>query len=527
MFLNKKKEEQKIKKLEQEILIARDDLNEISSYLDDFLAFLPLAICHITPSLVLGNINNAFQEISGFDAIEASGRKFSTFFLEKPTIEKILSLAQRGPIKDQELILVKKDGTNLPVSVSIAAQKDIQGKIIGYLAGIINISDIKNAQKNTEETIIQRTKQLEQSGRALLNILEDTEEARSRAEEEKNKTQTIFENFIDGLLMFNQGGFLERINPEAERFLEIKKQEVIGKNIQELKKINKIVPLINILKDGKKEVFREELDMEKKEVVLEVTSKTIVSREGGVATFVILHDISREKIIERMKSQFVSVAAHQLRTPLSIIKWSLSMVLEGEAGLLTKEQNEMLSKASKTNERMIRLINDLLNVARIEEGRFIYRPTVVDLSELIEQTIEPVYQSAKNKAVKLEFKKSTTKTTITKGDIEKLSLAIKNIVENAVFYTKAKGSVKVFLSRKDEKLLISIKDTGIGIPKNQHNRVFGKFFRADNAVRQETEGTGLGLFIAKNVIEAHGGEIWFESEPEKGTTFFINLPAIG
>jgi PAS domain S-box-containing protein len=527
MFFSKKKENKKIKKLEEEISIAREDLNEVSSYLNDFLDFLPLAVCDATPSGMIGNVNKAFKDLSGFNTIEASGRKVSDFFLEKTKIEKSLFLAREKIIKNQELTLVAKDNKGIQVSASFAVKKDNQGKTTGYFISITNISGLKDIQRKTEEAVYQRTKELEESRRALLNILEDTEEARRRAEEERNKTQTVFENFIDGLLMFGADGRLEMMNLQAEKFLETSKEKIIGSSIEELKKNKKTKLLAGILSRKRKEVFRREMPLPEKETVVEVTSKFIVSQGRPFATFVILHDITREKVVERLKTQFVSVAAHQLRTPLSIIKWSLAMLLEGEVGLLTREQKEMLSKASQTNDRMIRLINDLLNVARIEEGRFLYQPTVVDLGELIEQTIEPVYHSASNKNVKLEFKQKSEGSTIVKADIEKLSLAIKNLAENAVFYTSSKGRVTVTLTREDGELLVAVKDTGIGIPKNQQDRVFSKFFRAENAVRMETEGTGLGLFIAKNIIEAHEGKIWFESEAGKGTTFYFTLPAIG
>jgi len=243
-------------------------------------------------------------------------------------------------------------------------------------------------------------------------------------------------------------------------------------------------------------------------------------------TLVIFHDITREKVIEQLKSQFVSVAAHQLRTPLSIIKWSLSMMIQGELGDLTGEQKEILEKTNQTNERMIRLINDLLNVARIEEGRFMYRPQAVDFTELLETVLEPIGDLAEEKKVKLEIH-LTEGVKVVKADTEKLALAVKNLIENAIYYTDSGGRVIVSLERKSNELEFFVKDNGIGIPKDQQHRIFGKFFRGDNAVRKETEGTGLGLFIAKNIIEAHKGKIWFESTEGKGTTFFFSLPVIG
>ncbi len=529
MIFFKNKKNQKIKQLEKELRETKSRLGGLSSYLNELLIFLPLAICDIDDSGAIVSVNKAFEEISGCKT-GTTKAKLSDFFVEKTALEKLLhSAGRQGEAKDRELTLITRERRKIPVAVNVLVKEKSQKKNSGdYFVSISDLSAFKKVQKKTEKEVKERTKELLESRRALLNILEDTEEAKQRAEEEKNKTQVIFENFIDGLLMFNEKGRLEMINPRAEGFLNVEKEEVLEKTIEELKKNEKTKELMRVLAKSKKgEVFKKELPLPKKEIVLEITTKKIVFGQRPMVMLAILHDITREKMIEKLKSQFVSVAAHQLRTPLSIIKWSLSMVLEGEMGKMPEEQRETLARASETNERMIRLINDLLNVARIEEGRFIYQPTTVDIIELLEKTTEPAQQLAANKKVKFELKRKLEGSAIVKVDIEKISLAIKNLTENAVSYTKLGGKVTLKVEKKKEKLLISVKDTGIGIPKKQQERVFSKFFRGENAVRTETEGTGLGLFIAKNVIEAHGGELWFESQEGKGTTFYFTLPFIG
>jgi len=258
-----------------------------------------------------------------------------------------------------------------------------------------------------------------------------------------------------------------------------------------------------------------------------VTTSFATYQRKKISFFVILHDITREKAIEEMKSQFVSISAHQLRTPLSIIKWSLGMLLAGDVGSLTKEQKEFLQKTYQTNERMIRLVNDLLNVARIEEGRFVYQPKVVEFDQLVKKTFNSLKELAKKKNLtyKLVVKESK-KPKVVKVDIEKITLVIKNLIENAIHYTPCKGKITVTVERKNKEVLFSVKDTGVGIPKEQQKRVFSRFFRGSNVIKMETEGTGLGLFISKNIVEAHGGKIWFKSKENKGTTFFFTLPAL-
>ncbi|PIR01808.1 MAG: hypothetical protein COV63_03045 [Candidatus Nealsonbacteria bacterium CG11_big_fil_rev_8_21_14_0_20_37_68] len=229
-------------------------------------------------------------------------------------------------------------------------------------------------------------------------------------------------------------------------------------------------------------------------------------------------------MIERMKTEFVSLSAHQLRTPLSAIKWTLRMLLDGDLGEITKEQKEYIGKTYESNERMIDLINDLLNVTRIEEGRYLYEPTLTDFQAIVQFVINSFKEEIKKKRIKFEFKKTEEKLPEVKVDVEKMRLAVQNLLNNAISYTPSGGEVTISLKYDKDKIEVAVKDTGIGIPQDQQERVFSKFFRATNAIRKETKGTGLGLYIAKNIIEAHGGKIWFESKEDKGSTFYFTLP---
>ena len=358
---------------------------------------------------------------------------------------------------------------------------------------------------------------------ALLNILEDIEEARARAVEERNKTLSIIANFADGLLVFNKDSSLSLINPTAESFFEVRATEVIGKSLVKLVEFPLFKSMVDLLVRESKGLFRRELKVEEA-LVLEISTVPITRGKKSLGTLVILHDITREKEIEKMKSEFVSLAAHQLRTPLSAIKWTLKMVLDGDIGKITEEQREYLEKSYISNERMIALINDLLNVSRIEEGRYLYKPDYVQFEDLVVSVIDNYQRELEAKKIKFKFEKPKEKIPKLKIDAEKMRLAVTNLLDNAIRYTSLKGEVVVSLKQIDNKLQFSIKDSGIGIPKNQQKRVFGKFFRAANAMKKETEGSGLGLFIVKNIIEAHKGMVWFESEERKGTAFHFSLP---
>ncbi len=235
-------------------------------------------------------------------------------------------------------------------------------------------------------------------------------------------------------------------------------------------------------------------------------------------------ELKRAKELERMKSEFISIAAHQLRTPLTAVKWTLQMMINGDIGELTAEQKTFLSQSYQGNERTIKLVNDFLNVSRIEEGRLSYVFELIHLEDLIDNIIQDFEHIIKEKQMDFVFEKPKEPLPKVKIDHSKMRLAIQNLIDNAIKYTQKKGKVAISIKNSIIHLEVSIKDTGYGIPKGQHERIFTKFFRSENIIRRQVEGTGLGLFIVKNIIEKHGGTIWFESEENKGTTFYFTIP---
>lgn len=234
----------------------------------------------------------------------------------------------------------------------------------------------------------------------------------------------------------------------------------------------------------------------------------------------------REKFIENLKTEFVSIAAHQLRTPISAIKWIIRMLMDEDLGPLNKDQKDYLTKAYLNNERMIKLINDLLNVSKIEEGKFLNKPTQEILPKIIEEALALLLSAAKNKQLKLTFEKPKGKLPKILIDKDKIILVLHNLVENSIKYTnEGEIKVKIEFSKEHKQFLVSVKDTGVGVPKEEQDKIFTRFFRAGNASKVDTEGTGLGLYITQHIIQSHGGKIWFESEEGKGTTFYFTLPA--
>lgn len=518
----------------KKINLLLEDLAALESYVHDLFIFSPLPTCFVSPLGVILEVNPAFAKISNFSFSEIIGEPIEKLFNKEDVEDLAQKTLKRDSVIEREIRFFPKGKKELICQVFTQARKDEKGKSVGYFLGVFDLTKLKKGEK-----------ELKKSQTALLNILEDTEEARQRAEEEKNKTQTIITSFADGLLVFDNEQCLSLLNPKAEDFLKLKAERVVSKSLRQLGKIKNLRGLINILgrpvsakasagrpvgrassSAGKeiKKVFRKEWQV-REDLVLEISTIPLGKEEAGPkGTLVVLHDITREKIIERLKTEFVSISAHQLRTPLSAIKWTLRMLLDGDLGRINKEQKEFLEKTYRSNERMIDLINSLLNVTRIEEGRFLYRPILMDLSEIVESVIESLQEEIKRRQIDFKFVKPEKKLPKVMADREKIRLAIQNLIDNAVRYTLPGGRVKVSLKQTNGEIKFKVEDSGLGIPKNQQDRVFRKFFRGVNAVRLETEGSGLGLFIAKNVIEAHNGKIWFESEENKGATFYFTLP---
>ena len=226
--------------------------------------------------------------------------------------------------------------------------------------------------------------------------------------------------------------------------------------------------------------------------------------------------------LDKAKDEFISMASHQLRTPLTAIKGYLSMLLEGDAGEIKVSQYDFVNEAFQGANRMVGLINDLLNVSRMETGRFFLEPKEVDMERVVNEEVGQLRKQAKEKGLKLDI--------IIKGKIPsvwvdetKIRQVVMNFADNAIYYTTS-GSVTVTLEHNKKEIIYKVKDTGIGVPKSQQKNLFTKFYRADNARHVRPDGTGLGIYLAKKVIDDHSGELIFESEEGKGSIFGFKLP---
>jgi PAS domain S-box-containing protein len=260
---------------------------------------------------------------------------------------------------------------------------------------------------------------------------------------------------------------------------------------------------------------------------VDVHISPILNSKGEVMFFVALEqDITKEKAIDRAKTEFVSVASHQLRSPLSAIKWASEILLGLDAGKLNKKQLQYIQEIRNGNERMIELVNTLLNVSRIELGTYAVVPRKINIADILDEVLSDMKNEIKAKHLILS--RDVGRIPPLMADPIFIRIILQNLITNAVKYTPEKGSITVTLGRHKDSLRLSVKDTGYGIPKSAQSNIFTKLFRAENIQKMSVDGNGLGLYITKSIVEkAVNGTIWFESEENIGSTFYVEIPLSG
>lgn len=226
-----------------------------------------------------------------------------------------------------------------------------------------------------------------------------------------------------------------------------------------------------------------------------------------------------------IKSDLISISAHQLRTSLSAMKWILKMFVDGDFGELTTEQKNFANKALDSDNRMISFVNEMLSINHAEDTLAEINLSTFDIIKLIDEIIFDFTGESYKKGVQLVFLKPEQSQLNIDADYEKIRVVIQNLVENAIKYCEKESRIIISVNKKENIIEISVHNNGIGIPKEAQASIFGKFFRAENAKKQDSVGSGLGLYTTKRIVEKHNGKIWFDSEKDKGTTFYINIPA--
>lgn len=382
---------------------------------------------------------------------------------------------------------------------------------------------------------------------------------------EQSRIQSLVESLSNGVIMFDLDQRVTMSNPAATQMTglpeygfyltEFTKLFVAKTAKNDPKKKSPLeTNIAHTLQSGESTKI-DEVNLSRFSYEILITSvkdheKNII---GGA---IILHDITHIKEVDRMKTEFVSIASHQLRTPLTAIKLFVEMLQNEEAGKVSARQKEYLDNVYQSTNRMVKLVNDLLNVSRLETGRLKIEPKPTQLEDFVQGIIDEVELIAKNKKCKIAFNKPKEKLPMIPFDQSLMRQVVHNFITNAIRYSPEKmcdivvslgltrgrtqkvtqknaedfreGLRKIPRSSADQdSILISVKDSGVGIPKEAQVRIFEKFYRADNARKIEAEGSGLGLYVVKLIVDASGGKVWFESVEGKGATFYVSYPLSG
>lgn len=372
--------------------------------------------------------------------------------------------------------------------------------------------------------------------RAASSVERIVDERTNQLEAERNKMAVVLSGITDGIVALDLQRNIITFNKNLELLTGYKAEEVLGKPISEIfsfahndKELSGEVYAPVLRENFEGVVFQMQGVVLKTPKTDQKTVNIITSqiRDGGkvkLGCILTLHDVSREKQLEEMKLDFVSMAAHELRTPLTAIRGYAELLQEGLRTQLPEEHQQLLERLIISTENLAGLIENLLNVSRIERGKFKVESTPLPITPLIQETITNLQSQALVKKQTLLFSAPTSPQSFVLADKFRIYQVLINLISNALTYTPVGGTITVSIEEKGAQMEISVRDNGIGIPKEAIPNLFTKFFRVSGPLEEGSKGTGLGLYISKSIVELHKGTIRVESVLGHGSTFIFTLP---
>lgn len=398
----------------------------------------------------------------------------------------------------------RKDGEKRLLAWWCRTLRDINNNIIGSLSSARDITETKLLEESLIESNI--------------------------------KNSAILSSIREGVFACNQEGIILEFNKMAEELTGYHSDEVIGKHYKDVINFDLEKELVVKDKTVVEAALQNELSAHDKIVLKTRNNKNIPisatvsplrnASNEEIGKVVIFRDSTQERQVDFAKTEFISLASHEMRTPLSMINWYSEMLLAGDVGELKPEQKEYATTIYESSKRMVELVNSLLNVSRLELGTFAIEPELVKVIDIAQTCIKGLKPTIQEKGLNLKESYDPSIPNI-KADPKLLDIIIRNLLANAIKYSYPKGEIDLAIRKDKDFIVIEVKDQGIGIPKDQQSKIFTKLFRADNARVINPEGAGLGLYIIHEILEYTKGEIWFKSKENEGTTFYAKIPLIG
>jgi signal transduction histidine kinase len=343
---------------------------------------------------------------------------------------------------------------------------------------------------------------------------------------EKSRLKTIINRMANGVMVTNRNLEIVLHNPALMRLMEISEKIENPAPIAKIMNDESLIDTLKQIQSGETsegESVSQEINIGTN-ILRAISAPALGPDRSVVGTVTVLEDVTAFKQLDQMKSDFVNMVAHELRSPLVSIRQINSVLLEGLAGPLEEKQQDFVDRGVKKIDALLELINDLLDVAKIEAGQYVQRQVPTDIGKIIEETVSLMEARAQEQGITLTYSCQGLKPV--QADPKNMEEIFNNLVSNAVNYSPEGGRVTVTAQSLGEYMEIKVQDTGVGIPSEELPKIFDKFYRVKNPKTRQVIGTGLGLAIVKGVVEAHHGTIDVESIEDKGTTFRILLPVI-
>lgn len=342
---------------------------------------------------------------------------------------------------------------------------------------------------------------------------------------EKKQTVAILESIAEGLVVVNNRGEVVMMNPAAERLLAVNQQERVGKPLTENLRDEQLVSLVKGSKDHNQEIVLSAKQDRTKRVLR--ASNAVITDENGttVGMVAVLSDVTRQRELDQLKSEFVSKVGHELRTPIVAMRHALSILTDQVAGPMSEEQQKFAGIVQRNLERLGALINDLLDLSKLEAHKMELRLEPNAIGAVIQTVCDSLDAWAKTKAIAIS-KRVPDDLPAVPFDQARITQVLTNLVGNAIKFTPKQGriTVEAKLDQEQQAVVVSVSDTGIGIAKEDLPKLFNKFQQVGERTASDISGTGLGLAITKEIIELHHGRVWAESELQQGTRFVFTLP---
>ncbi len=347
-------------------------------------------------------------------------------------------------------------------------------------------------------------------------------------ESERDRLVAIVNNLVDGIILLDHRGRIVLMNPYAQRLLRLRGRHYTNTVLSTNQFEASLHPLVQFILSATDEPVYESSELTIDEgddhIIIQGTALQVTDQDGtNIGALVILRNVTKEKDLDQMKSDFISVAAHQLRTPLSTLKWLFKLLLDGDGGPMSEKQMDLIGKGYQRNEEVIEIVNNLLDVSEIEGGRLPLTFVEASLADMLRDLSEASKVHGLRKEVAIEYRADDVLPTM-KIDRQKMKMAFQNLIENAIKYSYPKQAVTISVALDNDEVVVNIIDRGIGMSEETKDKLFTKFFRGREAVAKDPSGSGLGLYIVRNIIEKHGGSIDINSSLGKGTTFTVRLP---